>query len=107
MPDSVVAEHLPGWDKAAAAAEQQPSDGDDGDGKWQWQKVNKSLQIFAWVVQGARGGRERGLGRWLWSRQRDVVKLLSTTLKLKLKLGLRPRLRQQSELETAGAGRKG
>lgn len=27
---------------------------DDGDGKWQWQKVNKSLQIFAWVVQGAR-----------------------------------------------------
>lgn len=30
----------------------------DVDGKWQWQKVNKSLQIFAWVVHGARG---RGL----------------------------------------------
>lgn len=46
--------------------EQQLSDGDDGDGKWQWQKVNKSLQIFAWVVQGARGGagrRANGRGR--------------------------------------------
>lgn len=66
-------------------------DGDgDVDGKWQWQKVNKSLQIFAWVVHGARGRGQTEGGR-------DVGKLLSTTLKREptLKLGLR----QQSELE--------
>jgi len=32
-----------------------------GNGKWQWQKVNKSLQIFAWIEGLREEGGSRGL----------------------------------------------